>query len=133
MTFPATTALYAAILGLIFALLSFWVIGGRGQFNVMHGDGGKEQLHRRIRAHANFAEYVPLILVLAALLEGGGAPASRIHWLLAPLTAARLLHPVGMLARENSPQQFAFRAPGAVVTLIVLIAASIMLLMQTLR
>jgi uncharacterized membrane protein YecN with MAPEG domain len=127
-TFPATTALYAAILGLIFALLSFWVIGGRGQFNVMHGDGGKEQLNRRIRAHANFAEYVPLILVLAALLEGGGTPTARIHWLLAPLVVARLLHPVGMLARESSPQQFAFRAPGAVVTLIVLITASVMLL-----
>lgn len=130
MAFPAVTALYAAILGLIFALLSFWVVGGRGQFRVLHGDGGNEQLNRRIRAHANFAEYVPLILVLTALLEADGASAARVHWLLAPLALARLLHPVGMLARENSPQQFIFRAPGAVVTLIVLIAASVMLLMR---
>jgi uncharacterized membrane protein YecN with MAPEG domain len=132
MTYPAVTALYAAILGLIFALLSFWVVGGRGQFRVLHGDGGREPLHRRIRAHANFAEFVPLILILAALLEAGGAPSARIHGLLAPLTIARLMHPVGMLARENSPQQYIFRASGAVVTLIALVTASIMLLMRAL-
>lgn len=102
--------------------------GGRGQYNVLHGDGGRATLNRRIRAHGNFAESVPLILVLAGLLKGGGVPASRIHWLLAPLTVARLLHPVGMMARENSVQQYAFRAPGAVVTLVVLVAAAVMLL-----
>lgn len=132
MPFPATTALYAGVLGLVYAILTLWVVGGRGQFNVMHGDGGRTELHRRIRAHANFAEFVPLILVLVGLLEVGGASATRIHWLLAPLVVARLMHPVGMVAREHSVQQYAFRAPGAVVTLIVLVAASIMLLMRAL-
>lgn len=41
----------------------------------MHrGDRGKEPLSRIIRAHDSFAEYVPLILLLAALLEAGGTP-----------------------------------------------------------
>ncbi len=130
MAFPATTALYAAILGLIYFALSIWVVMGRGQYRVLHGDGGKAPLNRRIRAHANFAEYVPLILVLAALVEAGGGSATRIHALLAPLTVARILHPIGMVAKENSVQQYSFRAPGAVITLVVLVAASVMLLVR---
>ena len=132
MTFPAITSAYAGILSVIFTLLSFWVVGGRGQYRVLHGDGGQPQLNSRIRAHANFAEYVPMILLLTALYEASGGSRTGVHWLLAPLVLARLLHPVGMLARENSVQQFAFRAPGAVITLMVLLAASVMLLRRVL-
>jgi uncharacterized membrane protein YecN with MAPEG domain len=130
MTFPAVTAAYAAILGLIYFALSAWVVMGRAKFRVINGDGGVSGLHRRIRAHANFAEYVPLILLLAALIEAGGGSRTSIHALLLPLTIARLMHPVGMVAKENSRQQYMFRAPGAIVTWAVLIAASVMLLLR---
>ena len=129
MAFPAITSIYAGILGLIYFALSAWVVMGRGKYRVIHGDGGKAPLNRRIRAHANFAEYVPLILLLAALIEAGGG-ATGIHALLAPLVIARLMHPIGMVARENSTQQIAFRAPGAIITWVVLVAASVMLLVR---
>ena len=132
MVFPTITAGYAGVLGVILFALSFWVIGGRGQYRVLHGDGGKPEMNRRIRAHGNFTEYVPMILVLTALIEASGGGATQIHWLLGPLTLARVIHPFGMLARENSVQQYALRAPGAVITLIVLASASIMLLTRTL-
>jgi len=128
MAFPALTAFYGAILGLIYAGLSGWVVAGRFGANVLHGDGGNEMLNRRIRAHGNFAEFVPMILVLCALLEASGASHVTIRALLILLVVARLMHPVGMLARKNSPQQFLFRAPGTVLTFGVLIAVSILLL-----
>jgi len=130
MAFPAVTALYAGILGLIYFALSAWVVMARGKYRTVHGDGGHSELHRRIRAHANFAEYVPLILLLAALIEAGGASGATIHALLLPLVVARLVHPVGMVAPENSRQQYLFRAPGAILTWLILIAASVLLLMR---
>lgn len=130
MVFPVLTAFYAAVLGLIFAGLSGWVVAGRGKHRIIHGDGGNNTLNRRIRAHANFAEYVPLILLLVGLLEASGASHFTVRALLVPLVIARVLHPIGMVAPENSVQQYACRAPGAVITFVVLIAVSILLVIR---
>jgi uncharacterized membrane protein YecN with MAPEG domain len=130
MVFPAVTAFYAAILALIYLGLSFWVVAGRGKFKVVHGDGGHDTLHRRIRAHANFIEYVPIILILCALLEARGAGGLTMTILLLPLTIARLMHPVGMIAKENSLQQYLLRAPAALITWVVLAASAILLLLR---
>jgi uncharacterized membrane protein YecN with MAPEG domain len=104
------------------------VIAGRGKHRVIHGDGGNNRLNRRIRAHANFAEYVPFALLLIAFLEASGARHFTLHCLLVPLLVARVIHPIGMVAPENSAQQYAFRAPGAVITFVVVVAASVLLL-----
>jgi uncharacterized membrane protein YecN with MAPEG domain len=130
MTFPALTAIYAALLALLFVALSIWVIAGRAKHRVHHGDGGNDDLNRRIRAHANFAEYVPLILLLVALLEAGGAGRGTVHALLLPLLAARLMHPVGMVAPVASVQQGVFRGIGASATMLILAAAAILLLIR---
>jgi uncharacterized protein len=128
MAFPTVTAGYGALFALIYVGLSVWVSGGRATFRVIHGDGGSERLARRIRAHANFAEYVPFILLLAALLEASGSDRFTMNALLFPLLIARIVHPFGIVAPENSRQQFLCRAPGAAVTWLVLIAIAILLL-----
>jgi uncharacterized membrane protein YecN with MAPEG domain len=128
MTYPTVAAGYGALLALIYLILSLWVGFGRFGFRVIHGDGGNDRLARRIRAHANFAEYVPLILLLAALLEASGAGRLEMNALLFPLLVARIIHPFGMIAPENSPQQFLCRAPGALITWLVLGAEAILLL-----
>jgi uncharacterized protein len=130
MAFPALTSLYAALLALVFAALSIWVVAGRAQFRVNHGDGGNEDLNRRIRAHANFAEYVPLILLLVALLEAGGAGRGTVHALLLPLLVARLMHPIGMVAPVGSRQQGVFRGVGASATLLILVVSAVLLLVR---
>lgn len=132
MTFPSVTAAYAALFGLVFFVLSAWVIAGRGKYRAHHGDGGEDGLNRRIRAHANFAEYVPIVLILVALLEGSGAAHGTVHALLAPFLAARLAHPVGMVAPVASKQQFGFRGVSMIVTLVVVFAASVLLLSRLL-
>lgn len=128
MAFPGITAAYAGVFGLLYLVLSGWVIGGRVSFRVLHGDGGQAGLGKRIRAHANFNEYVPLVLLLAGLLEARGTAHAIVHALLAPLLLARVAHPVGMMAREMSPLQGICRGIGTVVTLTVLGVASILLL-----
>jgi uncharacterized membrane protein YecN with MAPEG domain len=130
MIFPAVTAFYGGLLGLIFVVLSGLVVFGRGKFRVVHGDGGHDLLHKLIRSHANFAEYVPLILVLTALLEAGGGSPGTIRTLLVILVIARVAHPIGMVAREMSLQQSLFRGVSAAVTWIILIIVSVLLLIR---
>jgi uncharacterized membrane protein YecN with MAPEG domain len=132
MVFPVVTATAAAVLGLIFAVLSGWVIGGRFSFGVLHGDGGQDAMQRRMRSHANFIEYVPLILLLDGLLEAGGSSRTLVGVLLAILAVARLMHPIGMLAPVNSMTQYVFRGAPAVATLVVLVISSLALLVRCL-
>src|SRR3546814_4448838 len=63
------TPLYAGLLGLWFFVLCMRVVVARGQLGINLGDGGNETMNRRIRGHANFVEYVPLCLLLIAILE----------------------------------------------------------------
>ena len=132
MAFPLVTATYAAILGLIFAALSLWVMAGRLTSGILHGDGGRETFGRRMRAHANFTEYVPIILILIALLEMMRTSIYLITILLVILVIARLMHPFGMLAPVNSMRQYVFRGLPAVATLAVLTIAAVTLLARCL-
>jgi uncharacterized protein len=128
MIFPATTAFYAALLALLYLGLSGWVMAGRLQGNVLHGDGGSSDLQKRIRSQANFGEYVPIALILIALLEGRGAGHGTVQGLLLALLVGRVLHPVGMFAPPNSPRQFACRGGGILLTFATIVIAAVLLL-----
>ena len=69
------TAIYAAILTFVYVKLTLNVINLRRQNEVSLGYGGREDLQQAIRSHGNFAEYVPLGLILLGCLE-----ANHIHW-----------------------------------------------------
>lgn len=86
------TPLYAGLLALLYLVLSARVVLMRGKGMPSLGDGGITALQRRIRGHGNFAEYVPLILLMIALLELGRLPPAWLHALGASLLAARVLH-----------------------------------------
>ena len=64
------TPIYAGILTLIYIALSIRVIAGRRAAKARIGDGGDILLQRRLRVHANFAEYIPLALLLMLGLDG---------------------------------------------------------------
>jgi uncharacterized membrane protein YecN with MAPEG domain len=131
MIFPATTAFYAALLALVYLGLSGWVMGSRVSGNVLFGDGGDESMLKRVRAHANFSEYVPLALILVGLLEAGGGGYFLVQSLLLALLVGRILHPIGMFAPPNSPRQFACRGGGILLTMATLAIAAIALLLRT--
>jgi uncharacterized membrane protein YecN with MAPEG domain len=61
--------LYAGLLALWLVVLSLRVIQARRAARVSLGDGGNRALQRAIRGQANFAEYVPIALLLLLILE----------------------------------------------------------------
>jgi uncharacterized protein len=116
-------ALYGALLGLIFMALSVLTIRTRRAQQISLGTGDDETLQRRMRAHANFAEYVPLALILLAGTAIMGAHAWFIHAGGALLCAGRLAHAGAILSGT-----LRFRAYGMVATFLVILAASIHIL-----
>ena len=93
--------LYAAALAVLFILLSVWVIMARRGRRLGFGTGGDEAVERRIRIHGNFAEYVPLALILLYMAENLGAGAGWLHLLGATLVAGRLAHAVFLSFRAT--------------------------------
>lgn len=123
------TPLYAALLALVFIALSTRTIMLRRRYRVGIGDGNNKQLQRAARVHANFAEYVPLALLLIYFVETGGAAVLRIHILCLALLCGRLLHAWGVSQpREN----YRYRTAGMILTFSVIISACLFLLLQRL-
>ena len=107
------TALYAALLAALFLLLSSRVIAQRREARVEIGHGESPQLLRRMRVHANFAEYVPFALLLIALAESLKAPQAFLHLLGLVLLAARLIHAYGL---SQTPHILRLRMLGVTLT-----------------
>ena len=120
----AITMMYTGLLALWFLALSIKVIQGRtGPGGPGLGDGGDVKMLRKIRGHGNFAEYVPLILLMIAFLEYSGVPQWLVHVLGAGLLLARLLHGYALSFTE----QFKFgRFWGAALTLLLLLARGVL-------
>lgn len=127
---PAVTPIYAALLGLVFVVLSLRTIRTRRAARVGVGIGGNADLERAMRVHANFAEYVPLTLLLLLLAELGGRSGWLVHALGAALLVGRSLHAFGM---SRASEDFRFRVTGVAVTLTVLIAAALLNLAVVIR
>jgi uncharacterized protein len=91
------TLLFAGLCALMQCWLTALVIVRRVQSGVSLMDGGDAALTRRIRAHANFAETVPMALVLMLLLEMGGLAATWLWLFGLALITGRVLHVCGLL------------------------------------
>ncbi len=116
-------AFYAGILGFIYVGLTFLVIQIRRKDKVSLGDGGNEILNKRIRAHGNFMEYVPIALVLIFLAEWEGAPDLIVHILGLALIAGRLLHAAALLEVKTAVPEA--RKVGMIVTVATIAIASL--------
>lgn len=123
-----TSLLYAGLLGLMFIALSLRVVQLRQRFRVGVSTGNHEPLRLAVRAHANFAEYVPLILVLMALIElKTTAPFWLLHALGLALLLGRFLH--GFVGLNRSAGESFGRFVGTALTWGVLVAASALALL----
>ncbi|GAB2916958.1 MAPEG family protein [Rheinheimera gaetbuli] len=120
------TALYAALLGLMFVLLSIKVIARRRQFQVGIGSNGEMALERAIRVHGNFAEYVPFALLLMFLAEYSGLVPLYLHILGVLLLIGRLSHAFGV---QQIQEQLKFRVFGMLLTFSVLLLSAIAILL----
>jgi uncharacterized membrane protein YecN with MAPEG domain len=123
------TPLYAGLLTLWFVLLSFRVMNLRRR-GILFGDGGDIGVARIIRAQANFAEYVPLALLLMGFLEVTRYSIYLLHALGVMLVVARLFH--GLALSFGWQVRFG-RVSGATLTLIVLVVEAVLCLYQGVR
>jgi uncharacterized protein len=98
------TALYAALLAPLFLFLSVRVIRMRRGERIGVGDGGNADLLRRVRVHANFAEYAPFTLLLLALAESLNSTFWLLHAAGLLLLIGRYAHAYGLSnAKGSSP------------------------------
>jgi uncharacterized membrane protein YecN with MAPEG domain len=115
-TLPITITIAAAA-----ALINTWlgvrVSRLRRQHHVSIGDGGNPLVAARMRAHANFVEYMPLFLILLGLVEAARGSSPWLWGVAILFTLGRLAHPFGM----DRPAPNALRLGGMVVTWLVLL------------
>jgi uncharacterized protein len=124
---------YAAVLALVCVVLAVRVAALRRSLNVAIGTGGNPALERRVRVHANFAEYVPITLILLVLMEIRGQPGWYLNVLCLALLAGRLTHAYSLsLTPDILSTRHALRAVGAMLTLETLVFASVTLLVDAL-
>lgn len=119
------TILYAGILGLLYTGLSWAVVKGRIGNRMAFGDGGNPDMIKRIRAHGNFAEYVPFALLLIFLVDYVQFQPLVIHLLGIALVVARVLHAFGIYK-----DTLRARVAGMVITMFILIVSSVLLLVH---
>ena len=120
---------YAALLGGLFVRLSWSTLRLRRKHRVGVGDGNHKDLQKAIRAHANFAEYTPLSLMLLYFLEvHGDYPTWLIHMMCTSLCLGRFAHAFGVRKVE---EVYTYRVFGTAMTLSVLSIGSILLLVRS--
>ena len=116
MVLPITLTLAGAA-----ALLNIWLAMRVARMRALHkvsvGDGGNDAVLRRMRAHANYGENMPIFLILMALIELAGGDA-RILWAAGILfVLARIAHGFGM----DRASLGRFRAIGSLGSTILLL------------
>ncbi|MGJ3647571.1 MAPEG family protein [Sphingomonas sp. GlSt437] len=101
------------------AIINFWIalrVGrARGAAKVSIGDGGNPQLIARMRAHANFVEYAPFVVILIALIEFTIGSALWLWIVSGVFLLGRVAHPFGM---DGTPRARSF---GTITTMLTLL------------
>jgi len=123
--FPFYTSIYAAVSGLLAALLTVNVIANRVRAQVDVGDGGVASLAQAIRAHGNFAEHTPLALLLIGLVEAFAYRSVVVNGLGVVLLAGRFLSAWGL---NSSLKQTFGRQSGATLTILVIAVSAALIL-----
>ena len=116
---PKIAAIYAAVLALLVVLLALRVALYRVRNRIGAG------LLRRVRAHGNAVEFIPLGLILLALLELCGAAAWGLHLAGGSFVLARVAHAIGL---SRSTGASAGRAGGAALTFLAILGMALWLL-----
>lgn len=122
------TSFFAGLFTLYFIRLAFDVIRLRRANKVALGAGGFTDLEGAIRAHGNFAEYVPLGLILLGLFESQSVHPLFVSVLGGLLALGRFLH-----ARALSHANLKLRVRGMMLTFGTLITLAILNIMFAAR
>ena len=110
------------------ALLNIWLMIRVGQVRssekVSVGDGGNEKVIRRMRAHSNYIETAPFVLILIGLIEMTGTSGTSPTWLWIVggiYLLGRIAHGIGM----DDGKFGKGRTIGTIITLLTLLGLAI--------
>src|SRR3546814_5570602 len=103
------TMITAALLALVNIWIGMRVGQVRMRDKVSLGDAGNPSVLARMRAHSNFNEYVPLIVILMGLVEMAGGARTPLIAAGAVLLIARIAHPLGRSEEHTSELQSLMR------------------------
>lgn len=113
----SVTLVIAAAAAIINIWLAVRVTQARSAHGIWLGDGGNQAVIARTRAHTNFVEYTPFVLILLALIELAAGSSLWLWGVGALFILARLSHGIGM--DPTAPRWM--RRFGAITTLAVLL------------
>ncbi|MFH4496830.1 MAPEG family protein [Vibrio diabolicus] len=111
------TALYASILAILIIWLAVQVIKQRRLNQIAYADGGVEALQIARSAQSNATEYIPITLILMALLEFNSAYPTWIHLTGIIFVIGRIIHARGILKEDLKR-----RVRGMQVTFLVILS-----------
>ncbi len=113
----------------IFLIYISWNVGqGRIKHKISLGDGGNDDMQRRIRAQGNYVEYAPAALLGLVLLAQIGLPSIAIHALGGLFFIVRVSHFLGLGVDVWPTGRFV----GTLGTMLTLLATGVLLLWKAL-
>ena len=108
------------------AIIAVWLMIRVGQVRtsekVSVGDGGNEKVIRRMRAHANFVESAPFVVLLVAVIELAGKGGEWLPYVAGIYFIGRIAHGLGMDGTTFAKG----RTIGTIITLLTLIGLAVM-------
>lgn len=120
-------SIYAALLSLLYVVLSIRTLLLRRKLKIGIGDGGNEVMIRAMRVHSNFAEYVPIALILALFIELADSYWAITHFVCATLLIGRCVHAFGV---SKIQENYSFRVTGMAFTFTSICTSALVLLIQ---
>jgi len=121
------TFITAGFIGLLLTVTAIQTGRMRGKTKTLLGEGDDIYLLGAIRAHANLAEYAPIILILIGAAEYMQMNHLFVQSMGAVFVLARACHAVGLIKYPDRTNTW--RAIGALGTLLVLLAGSVSVLL----
>lgn len=107
------------------ALLNFWLAWRVGQKRMSEkvalGDGGNPVVIARMRAHANFTEFTPFVLILIGLIEFAAGTSLWLWAVGGAYLIGRILHAIGM----DRPAPNAPRMIGTAATMLIMVGLAL--------
>lgn len=116
------TLFYASFFALFALVLSFGAGSARCKvgISILHGEPANMEFAEKVRRHQNFLEYVPMFLIVFALLEANGAPNLLLYICGDILIIARIAHAIGLKHDDMGTKgRFIGAAGTALVTLVI--------------
>ena len=119
------TPIYTGILAFMLAGLYINVVLLRRKHKVGMGHGGNAIVAKAVRAHGNFVETVPFVILMMAMLESMGMLPVVLHGMGAMLMFSRVLHIWGMY--ESTGVSIG-RFLGGIISVLLFIVGGVLLL-----